>query len=116
MGLFSGVEQDSVDKRFSIRGPQEPNQKVTTVLIDAETFDQLNEQWPFPRSLHGNAIDRLRKAGAKVIAYDVQFTEPTIPREDNRLLSAVRRAGNVALATDAVYLNGTSDVFGGVET
>ena len=116
VGLFSGVEQDSVDKRFSIRGPQEPNQKVTTVLIDAETFDQLNEQWPFPRSLHGNAIDRLRKAGAKVIAYDVQFTEPTIPREDNRLLSAVRRAGNVALATDAVYLNGTSDVFGGVET
>ena len=56
-------------------------------------------QWPFPRSRHGQAIDRLRRDGASAIVYDVQFTEQTTPREDNALIDAVgaraqRRAGH----------------------
>ena len=34
---------------------------------------------------------RLRRAGARVIVYDVQFTEPTRPREDLALFDAVAR-------------------------
>ena len=85
------------------------------VAIDANTFDKLGLQWPFPRSLHGRLIDRLHADGARAIAYDVQFTEPTTPRQDNALIRAVQRAGNVVLSTTEVDENGESNVFGGRE-
>ena len=46
---------------------------------------------PFDRSLHTKAIKRLKKAGAKVIIYDVQFTEPSgNRRQRHALIDAVR--------------------------
>jgi len=79
---------------------------LVVVEIDDYTFSDLGEQWPFPRSLHGLLIDRLSNAGAKVIAYDVQFTEETRPEEDNALIKAVDLAGNVVLATTEVNQRG----------
>ena len=75
---------------------------IVVVAIDDVTFSDLDEQWPFPRSLHGGLIDRLREAGARTIAYDVQFTEPTTRREDNALIRAVAPRRNVVLATTEV--------------
>ncbi len=112
-GLFGGLEHDSVDERFLVRGELQPHDKVALVEVDDVTFNDLGEQWPFPRSLHGKAIDRLTRAGAKVIAYDVQFTEPSEPAEDNALIAAVDRAGKVVLATNEVDEHGRSNVFGG---
>ena len=65
---------------------------LLVVAIDDKTFDDLGESWPFPRSRHAQAIDRLRRDGAGAIVYDVQFTEQTTPREDNALIDAVGRA------------------------
>ena len=75
--VFRPLERDSVDARFSIRGTQERPRDLVVVEIDDVTFDELDEQWPFPRTLHARVIDRLRRAGARAIAYDIQFTEPT---------------------------------------
>ena len=52
---------------------------MVVVAIDDVTFDELGVRWPFPCSLHAQAIDRLRREGARVIAYDIQFTEQTRP-------------------------------------
>ena len=111
--VFKRQELDTVDARFSVRGPKDSTPEVAVVAIDDVTFSRLGVQWPFPRSLHGKLIDRLRKAGAKTIVYDVQFTEPTAPREDNALINAVARAGGVVLATEEVQGRGHSNVFGG---
>ena len=111
-GAFDATENDSVDARFSIRG-EHAVPDLAFVAIDANTFDKLGLQWPFPRSLHGRLIDRLHADGARAIAYDVQFTEPTTPRQDNALIRAVQRAGNVVLSTTEVGENGESNVFGG---
>src|SRR5688500_5332795 len=98
--VFVDSERDSVDARFSVRGDLEPPADVALVAIDDESFQELGEQWPFPRSLHAEAIDVLRRAGARVIAYDVQFTEPSNPSDDEALAAAVERArGKVVLAT-----------------
>ncbi len=86
---------------------------VVVVEVDDVSFNELNQAWPFPRSLHADAIDRLRRAGARVIAYDIQFTEPTRPSEDNALISAVDRADGVVLATTEVGQGGQTNVFGG---
>ena len=80
-GALDGLERASLKTRFDVRGKERPDD-VVVVAIDAKTFDVLRQQWPFPRSLHGTAIRRLHAAGAREIVYDVQFTEPTKPRED----------------------------------
>jgi adenylate cyclase len=58
-------------------------------------------------------IDRLRRDGAKVIAYDVQFTQPTDVVDDNALIESIARAGNLVLATTETNANGQTDVLGG---
>jgi CHASE2 domain-containing sensor protein len=58
-------------------------------------------------------IDRLRADGARAIAYDVQFTEPSkSPANDLKLYEAVAHARNVVLATTEVDAAGKADVFG----
>src|SRR3954468_24402535 len=110
--LLPGVQGDSVALRFEARGSQ-PTDEVVVVGIDDVTFSDLGQQWPFARSLHARAIDRLRAAGARTIVYDVQFTEATKPREDAALFEAVRRAGNVVLATSETDAHGRTNVLGG---
>jgi CHASE2 domain-containing sensor protein len=108
------VEDETIGLRFHVRGAEKPS-GVAVVAIDDATFSDLGEQWPFPRSLHARAIDRLAAAGAKTIVYDVQFTEPTRPREDLALLDAVARAGDVVLATTETDGRGRTNVLGGDE-
>jgi adenylate cyclase len=110
---FRRQDLDTVDVRFAIRGHQPQPRDVAVVAIDDSTFDQLGVRWPFPRSLHADVIDALRKSGAKAIVYDVQFTEATVPREDNALLDAVARARNVVLATTQTDRKGRTNIFGG---
>jgi CHASE2 domain-containing sensor protein len=112
--LLPGLEQDSVNQRFERRGAMAvPG--LLVVAIDDKTFDDLGQSWPFPRSRHAQAIDRLRGDGASAIVYDVQFTEQTTPREDNALIEAVGRARNVILATAETDEHGNSNVLGGDE-
>jgi len=84
------------------------------VAIDDVTFDELDLRWPFPRSLHAKLVDRLRGAGARVIAVDIQFTEPSDDaREDDALITAVTAAPGTVLATTETTQDGGSNVFGG---
>jgi adenylate cyclase len=113
--LLRPLELDSVDARFTLRGAQPAPENFVVVEIDAATFVALQEQWPFPRSLHARLIDELSAGGARAIGYDVQFSEPTEVEEDNALIEAVARAGNVVLATTEVDDQGRGNVFGGAD-
>jgi adenylate cyclase len=110
---FHRAELDTVDLRFEIRGDEKAPDDLVVVGVDDDTFSDLNEQWPFPRSMHGQVIDRLKADGAKVIAYDVQFTEPTEVEEDNALIEATANAGNLVFATTEVDPGGATRVLGG---
>jgi adenylate cyclase len=112
-GVLDRPEHAAVDARFDVRGGQGAPPDVAVVQIDDKTFDQLNEQWPFRRRLHGAVLDRLTRAGARSVVFDVQFTEPTKPAEDNALIDAVDRSHDVVLATTEVDSKGHANVFGG---
>ena len=58
---------------------------------------------------------RLHAAGAREIVYDVQFTEPTVPREDLALYRAIEAAGGAVLATSESDGHGHTNVLGGDE-
>ena len=117
--LLRRLEQQTVDARFQIRGP-EPSRAtgVVFVKVDSSTFDYLRNhdryaRWPFPRRYHARVIDELRRAGAKVIGVDVQFTERSDLRDDNALIKAIGRAGAVVLSTTEVLPGGRTNVLGG---
>jgi adenylate cyclase len=114
--LFRWLELQSVDARFGVRGTQSEPKGVAVVAIDARTFSQRpNDRWPFLRRLHGRAITDLYEAGAKVIAYDIQFTEPSNNEDDGILYGAVARAGNVVLGTSEIAKGGKTRILGGDE-
>jgi adenylate cyclase len=112
--VFRELDLQSVDARFSIRGTEPARKDIVVVKVDDVTFDALDRRWEEFRPFHARVIRRLKEAGAKVIAYDVQFTEPSLdPKDDNLLIEAVDSARNVILATTEVGPNGETAVFGG---
>ncbi len=114
-GLFHDTELASVDTRFSIRGDEKPRGDIVLVLIDDTTAHELPVRFPFPRSLHARVIDAVDAQGPKAIAYDVEFLQPTNPKQDGALLDSVARAGpdKVVLADSQPDPQGNSGVFGG---
>jgi adenylate cyclase len=109
-------ELDTVDARFAIRGSEAAPDDIVVVGVDDISFGQLDRRWPYPRTYHAQVIDELSRDGARVIAYDVQFTEQTTPRADNALITSVQRAdrnSHVILATTEVGADGRTDIFGG---
>jgi adenylate cyclase len=79
---------------------------ITVVGIDEPSFAQLKLQWPWPRSMHARLLDALTKAGAAVVAFDMQLSEPDRngPHEDTAFANAIRAHGNVVLASDLQYV------------
>jgi adenylate cyclase len=117
---FRRIENTTYDWRVSRQAvPLDPRSPIVVVDINESTVRALAPvvgRWPWPRAVHASAIDYLAKSGAKVIAYDVLFTEPEARSEtaingqamtgsdsDRALVDAVRAAGNVYFVSDAVY-------------
>src|SRR3954447_7687369 len=112
--LLRWLELQTVDARFSVRGDQPQPKGVAVVAIDDRTFSERpDDRWPFLRRRHARAIEILKEAGAKVIVYDVQFTEHSNPEDDGKLFDAVYRAGNVVLGTSEIAKGGKTRIFGG---
>jgi adenylate cyclase len=116
------LENTSVNERFAIRGKQKPPDDVVVVGIDDKTLSDLNVRWPFRRRYHAKVIRNLTRAGASVIAYDIEFTDPqgTTDQDisdDNKLIEAVRAQPRAVMATTEVDARqkglGKTRIFGG---
>jgi CHASE2 domain-containing sensor protein len=109
------LEDQSLDARSRWQADG-AKQNITIVAVDPKTFDASKAAtWPFKRSRHAKVIDELRRAGAKTIVYDVQFTEPTEEKEDFALFDAIARKPGTVLAATEVGDDGTTKVLGGPE-
>lgn len=90
-------ELKTLDARFMLRGERDDTAEVVVVGIDDASFREMQLQWPWPRTVHADLIDALADAGARAIAFDILFMEPSREgaADDERLAEAARRAGNV---------------------
>ncbi|HEY3759479.1 MAG TPA: adenylate/guanylate cyclase domain-containing protein [Solirubrobacteraceae bacterium] len=117
--LLRPTELETIDARFSIRGAQRPSPNIVLVEIDNATFQELTSlhkrsEFPFPRRYDATVIDRLRAAGAKTIALDIEFAHPTDPRDDYALAGALGRAhGKTVLAATEIGPGGSNGILGG---
>jgi len=84
--FLANIELKTLDVRFQFRGKVEPGPPVVIVAIDQKSEDVLG-RWPFPRKHFAAAVDALREAGARVIAFDVDFPQP----DQDSALDALRQ-------------------------
>lgn len=96
-------ENMGLDLLFKLRGERAPPRDVVVVTLDKESATNLDlpsEPYKWPRSLHAQLVDNLRRQGAAVIAFDMIFKEPGPVGMDSRFAEAVRDAGNVVLCAE----------------
>lgn len=79
--------------------PAPASGKIALVEVDARSLAEIST-WPWPRSVHGKIVDRLRQAGVETVAFDVDFSSHSSPGEDAAFASALARFdGTVILPT-----------------
>jgi adenylate cyclase len=90
--ILRGLETASFDLRLRLRGALPAGPQVALVLVDDRSLAALG-RWPFSRHLFARALDRLAADGARVVVFDLLFSEPEQP-----VSPAVREAAAVAAA------------------
>lgn len=94
-GVGSDLEQASQDLRSGF-ATHRASGNVTVVEIDGRSIAAYR-RWPWPRSIHARLVDRLHSAGAKLIAFDVDFSSPSDAAGDGALAAALQRADRAVL-------------------
>jgi adenylate cyclase len=99
--IWDAVEAVGFDRLTIATAPNANQLPLAIIGIDDESISKIGKQWPWPRSMHAELIDRLTKAGAAVIAFDVIFdTESADPAQDQALAAAIKNSGRVILVAD----------------
>ena len=99
--------------------PDTARKDIALIEIDEYSLRSLQPnagRWPWPRAVHSMLVDYLARAPAKVVAYDVVFSDADTRRgfdfggsamsgadSDQALADSVKAAGNVILVADASY-------------
>ncbi len=105
--LIETFERKTVDYRFRALGDQGvASDEIVLVAIDdasLKTLEPAVGRWPWPRDVHAVLLDYLARAGARLVVFDLLFTErdAAYPEGDEELARATAASGRVV---QAVYL------------
>jgi adenylate cyclase len=73
--ILDMIELKTYDMRFRSRGPLPTSPAVVVAAIDEKSLDA-EGRWPWPRTKIAALIDILSRDGARVIGFDIAFSEP----------------------------------------
>lgn len=81
-----------------------PADNIVIIAIDEESLSQYG-QWPWPRHIHGDLIDKLSVGGAEVIGFDIIISEPGREgsQDDTLFSEALVRSGRVVMPVFAEW-------------
>lgn len=106
--VVPNLELKTVDYRFRLLGRQ-PTASPDIVLVDIDelsiqTLEPQVGRWPWSRDVHAELLRFLRRARAKIVIFDVLFTEGDIdhPERDRELAGDTAKSGNVIHAVALV--------------
>lgn len=85
---FDAISGRAFDLLSTIAPAHPPEPGAVIVAIDEPSFSALGRPWPWPRDMHAALIHSLRAAGARAVALDIVFAEPSEPAADAALASA----------------------------
>ena len=113
--FLEAFEAKSYDLRFkNLRGVVPPSPEIGIIAIDNKSIAELG-RFPWSRGQYVRLLERLSAAGAKVVLFDVIFSETETRAIDKSLAAAVKKAGNVGLAV-AYDFDGNFNVLSSTHT
>lgn len=108
-GGLDSTENKLTEWRFLLT-ERDASGDLVVVDIDSESLNDI-EIWPWPRGLYAVALERLFAAGVERVAFDIDFSSPSLPEEDQMLQNALARSkGKVILP---IFKQQTTDAEGG---
>jgi adenylate cyclase len=96
--VFDSLQLNTGDLLFktsSMTQPNNTNDKVVIVAIDDNSLKELGKMSMWPRSYYAQLVDTLAQSRARLIVFDVLFSE-TSP-DDAEFASSMKAAGNVII-------------------
>ncbi len=96
------IDLKILDTFFKIKGQETIDADVIVVAIDEYSLSELEilgDVWPWERDVYGDVISNLFEDGAKAVAFDVSFTEPSTEENDLYFSSMLLIYKNVVLGT-----------------
>jgi len=91
-GVLNFAERHLIDLRYRLL-QRDATGEIVVVKIDPVSLAEQGV-WPWPRSRHAELLDRLFKAGAREVAFDIDFSSRQNPVEDARLAAALNVYGD----------------------
>src|SRR5437879_2449728 len=76
--ILRNAELLTLDIRFQMRGPLQPGPEVVLVTVDEASIAELGRP-PFSRAIFARSVEQAAKAGARVIGFDLLFSEHQTP-------------------------------------
>ncbi len=104
--LFHNLELIAYDWHLKSSPSEPPDARLVLVGMDDQTLGHLGlPSYPLPRSIHGKLVSELERAGARVIGFDVMFTNaaPELLQEDEKFQAALKHHGNVFSAVQPLF-------------
>lgn len=96
--LSARIEYASLDALFHWRGSVAPPTDAVIVAIDEQSYANMGVSFtsPWPRALHARLLNALTDAGAKLVVFDVLFSDSG-PEQgaDDELAEAMRRVPTI---------------------
>ncbi|MDR1618048.1 MAG: adenylate/guanylate cyclase domain-containing protein [Treponema sp.] len=82
---FSFLEYKTYDLRVNLLGNLTvPSDDIIVILLNQDSLDWAHRErgwaWPWPRKAYAEIVDYMREGGARSIAFDVIFSEPSVYR------------------------------------
>lgn len=104
LGAFTPIDNTLRDFRFQLDN-RAPTGEVVLVEIDPKSLAHFGV-WPWPRKLHGAAIDALVEYEAYNIALDIDFSSHSNPEDDAILAKALDDAGGFVILASFAQQSG----------
>jgi adenylate cyclase len=102
------VEGRLYDLRVGVREKivtKQPHQNILIVYVDEKSIHEIG-RWPWSRKVMADLVNKVSEGNPKVIGIDIMFSEKEDRESDGRLAQAIKKAGNVVLATGFIVPEG----------
>jgi diguanylate cyclase (GGDEF)-like protein len=95
LGWLAPIDLALRDLRFAA-DERAPTGEIVFLEIDSRALAFVGV-WPWPRRLHAEITDRLMGLGAAEVAFDIDFSTASLPKDDALFAEALEAAGGYAL-------------------
>jgi adenylate cyclase len=118
LGSYAGrflrtLDLNTVNARFSVRGAEKPPSNIVVVGIDDASIGTVHQEWPFPRAVEAQVLNRIAAGHPSAIAFDIVFSDPSsLGQKDEE---AFLNAGNPSLFDRVVLSFQETDAKGDVK-